>query len=204
VNFFMEALTIKNEMVRKCIHLALILIPLGYTFLAKKTMLILLGSAILIAAAVELTRSLWPGFSRLFYRLTGKLLREHERSGLTGATYFFIGSFVTILFFEKWIALVALFFVVVSDGLGAMVGRLVGKHHLYSDKSIEGCLVFIGTAVAALFMVSGVTIPIGIAGAVSAFLIDVFVKGIDDNFAIPLGSGMVMQILFWIDKSSLN
>jgi len=190
-------MTVRNEIIRKSIHLFALSIPVGYMILDKKTTLLILGSATFFALCVELARFLWSDFSRWFYRSVGNLLREHEQSDLTGATYLLIGSFLTILFFDKWIALAALFFLVVADAFGALVGRFWGKHSLYKDKMIEGSVIFLLTALVVVFFIPENYLVVGFVGVATAFLIDVFVKRIDDNVAIPLGSGAVMQVLLY-------
>ncbi len=105
---------------------------------------------------------------------------------------------MTILLFNKQIAIVALFFLVVSDAFGAVVGRVWGKHFFYRDKTIEGCAAFLLTAVIIAFIFLRNNFIVGSVGVAVAFFIDVFVKGIDDNLTIPLGTGLVMQILLWL------
>jgi len=193
-----ETITVNNEIIRKGIHLFALTIPAGYLVLSKKIMLIALAILILLAVGVEIGRFKWQAFSRHFYHLFGDLLRKHEWSSPTGSTYLLLGSLLTILFFNKPIAIVALLFLVVSDAFGAVVGRLWGKHFFYRDKTIEGCGVFLLTAVIVAFIFLKNHFIVGLAGVTVAFFIDVFVRGADDNLTIPLGAGLVMQILFWV------
>ena len=194
----LETITINNEIIRKGIHLFALTIPAGYLILTRKIMLIVLAILILTALGVEIGRFKWHTFSHHFYHFLGDLLRKHEWSSLTGSTYLLLGSFLTILFFNKPVAIVALFFLVVSDAFGAVVGRVWGKHFFYRDKTIEGCVAFLLTAVIVVFIFLRSNFIVGLAGVAVAFFIDVFVKGIDDNLTIPLGAGLVMQILFWV------
>lgn len=188
----------KNELVRKSIHLAMLVLPVGYLFLAKHTMLIILGVFILIALFVEYARFYIEEFSEWFHGFFGHLLRNHEKRGLTGSTYLLISCFLSILFFDKWIALLALLFMIISDAFGALFGRLWGKRYILQDKSIEGGIVFILTGALMVFLVPGSVIWIGLVGIVSANIFEMFITTIDDNLTIPLGAGLIMQILFWI------
>ncbi|MBN2029000.1 hypothetical protein JW824_02040 [bacterium] len=184
-----------NEILRKGIHLGMLIIPVGYYFFPKITMLVILGVMILLALGVEIVRFRWPLFSKHFNKLIGRLLRPSEKSGLTGATYLFIGSFFTIFLFEKTIALIALLFLIISDALAALVGKLLGKRLLYKDKTIEGSIMFLSTALCIVFFLPTHPLVIGLIGVCAAFVIDVFVVKMNDNFFIPVGSGLVMQIL---------
>ena len=193
-------MTVRDEIIRKIIHLFTLVIPVGYMILPKGTVLLILSLASLVAVCVELARFRWFGFSRWFCRITGNLLREHERSDLTGATYLLVGSFLTILFFDKSIALTALLFLIVSDAFGALVGKIWGRHFIYEDKTLEGSVVFLFTALAIVFFIHDGHVMVGLIGVAVGFLIDVFGKRVDDNLTIPLGSGLVMQVLSYILK----
>ncbi len=184
-----------NEILRKGIHLGMLIIPIGYYFFSKVTMLVILGVLILLALGVEMIRFRYVWFSKHFNRLIGRLLRRSEQSGLTGATYLFIGAFFTILLFDKAIALIALLFLVISDALAALIGKLWGRRLLYKDKTLEGSIVFLFTALCIVLFLPTHPFVIGLIGVCAAFFIDVFITKIDDNFIIPVGSGFMMQIL---------
>jgi len=188
----------KNELVRKSIHLTMLVLPVGYLFLSKQVMLIILGLFIGIALFVEYARFYITEFSAWFHGFFGHLLRNHEKRGLTGSTYLLISCFLGILFFDKWIALLALLFMIISDAFGALFGRLFGKRYIFQNKSIEGGVVFILTGALMVFLVPGCIIWIGLAGILSAFIFEIFITTIDDNLTIPLGSGLIMQVLYWI------
>jgi len=188
-------MTVKNEIIRKSIHLFMLIIPLSILFLEKWIVLGVLGVLILLAMTVEILRLRWHEFYRVFEKIFGSLLREHERRHITGSTYLLIGAFLAILLFDKTVALTVLLFVIVSDGLGALTGRMWGRHILTRDKTLEGCAVFLLTAGAIVLLTMRDHIFIGMLGAAMAFVVDVFVTGLDDNLTIPLGAGTVMHAL---------
>lgn len=186
----------KNEIFRKGIHLTALLFPVGYLFLPKSAMLILLGSLTLVAFIVEALRLSWQPFARLFQDRVGKLLREHEEKRLTGATYLLVGSFLAILLFDQWIAITVMLFVVISDNFCALIGRCWGKRLIYgSKKTVEGCIAFVITALMIVLLVSRQPLWIGFVGIGVAVFMEIFVIRIDDNVTIPLGAGGIMQLL---------
>ena len=187
-------MTLQAEILRKAIHLLTLVIPVGYLFFPRQIVLFILGAGLFLSVGVEVLRFCKPTFSRWFNGVVGSLLRERERYGLTGFTYLLMGSFLAVLLFDRWVALTALMLLVVSDALCAVFGRLLGRHFFYENKSIEGCAVFLLTGIVIVFIVPGGQIPAGLAGVGVAFVIDTFVKRIDDNLAIPLGAGGVMQL----------
>ena len=188
----------RNELIRKGIHLTMLVLPISYLFLPKVIMLVFIGMGIVFALLVEYARFHIDHFSNWFHGFLGHLLRTHEKKGLTGSTYLLISAFLTILIFEKWIALLALLFMIVSDAFGAMFGKMWGKRFIYKNKSLEGSVVFILTATAFVFLVRESHLFVGIVGVFVACVIEIFVINIDDNLTIPLGSGLIMQILSWL------
>lgn len=190
-------MNLKNELIRKFIHGSALIIPLSYNFLDRKIILGIIGLGIFVAICVEILRFHWHVFRELFHGLLGKLLRDHEITQLTGSTYLLIGCFLTVLFFVKWIALVSLLFLIVSDALAAVVGRRWGRHKLLKDRSIEGSTVFLVSAFLSVLIVPGSHFLIGTTGVITACAVDIFIHDINDNLTIPLISGAVMQGLVW-------
>lgn len=139
-----------------------------------------------------------PRFSLWFENATGMLLRSHEQKRLTGATYLMIASFLTILLYDRWIAFSALLFVVISDALGGLVGKRWGRHRIREDRSVEGSMVFLFSALIIVLANPHVSFLVGLAGAVTALLVEIFFRYIDDNLTIPLCSGFTMQCLTWV------
>ena len=184
-----------NELFRKAIHLIALIIPISYSFYGKHFTLILVGTGLTVAVVVEILKKGSQRFFRKFESLFSHLLRAHELTGITGATYLLLSSFICVLFFDQWIALVCLYFLLIADALGALVGRLWGRHYIFHHRSYEGCFVFLIACVVIIYVVPGVPLRLALPGVVVAFLIDVFVQGIDDNLTIPVGAGLFMQLM---------
>ncbi|NQT26812.1 hypothetical protein HQ585_15760 [candidate division KSB1 bacterium] len=190
-----QDLSLQDELVRKSIHVTSLWIPLGYMILPKKQILIPLGVIVVLALVIEVLRTFWPFFEKIFESMLGNLMRPREKRNLTGATTMFISAFLAILVFEKWIALLVLFFMLVSDALGALVGRFWGKHHYKADRSIEGSLAFLLSGLILIHFVPEANHPIAIVGVLAALFFEVGLVKLDDNFAVPIGSGVVMELI---------
>jgi phytol kinase len=191
-------MTLKKELIRKSIHMSFIAIPIGYFFIEKPMVLLIVGITLGTALLVECARFVWPGFSRQFNRIPGVLLRTHEKSDITGATYLLMGSFISILFYEKAIAIAVLFIVILADAVSGLMGKFMGKKVIYHEKTLEGCLAFILISSIIVLAVPGVSILIGLVGVLSAFLVDLLIRKIDDNLTIPVIAGGFMQIIWLI------
>jgi len=193
----------RNEIRRKTVHLCLAIIPVLYFFFSRYVMLSLTGVLLFVAILVEGLRIFNSKFAVVFNQKLGNLLRAHEKRGLTGATYLFISSFFMILLFQQNIAICVLFILIISDGLGALVGKLWGKHRLYGFKTVEGSIVFLVSAVLIVLFVFRRPLWIGWVGLITAFCVEVLIQKIDDNFTIPLFAGGVMQILFMLTQQGV-
>lgn len=184
-----------RELRRKSIHLLGLVFPILYVFTTRHTAIIAVGSLLAIALGVELLKAFLPAFRVIFVRVFSPMLRSQERrGGLTGATYYLIGSFLCVLLFDKTLAIVCLCFLTLGDLFAALVGKQWGRIKLFARKSLEGSLAcFIVCTAIALLM--GFHPIVAIAGALVATLIELLPTGVNDNVTIPLISGLAMHLL---------
>ena len=188
----------QQEIRRKTIHLIVnSLIPVIYLFIniPKIWMVILLGIATVFVILIDLGRSRDGWLSRIFTKLFKKMLRTHELNGkLTGASYVFIGAFISVTIFPKEIAVLVLLFTAIGDTAAALYGRRFGKIKIW-NKTVEGSIV----GLIACFIIASFfpQIPniVKFSGAFAAMLIELLPINIDDNLRIPLFSGFIMYIL---------
>ncbi|MDY6914906.1 MAG: phosphatidate cytidylyltransferase [Candidatus Cloacimonadota bacterium] len=194
----------KSEIYRKAIHLGSLVIPFSYRYLLhynkKLAVLYYLLPISVILFVFELLRLEHRTFKRFFWNFFGIMLRKHERSDFTGATYLMISSMICISLFPRDIAFLSLSFLAIGDTLAAIVGISFGKRKLHkSEKSLEGSLAcFLGTFVFALFFLDPqkYLVPvIALAGAIGATLAESSRIAIDDNVKIPIFSGLVMSFV---------
>lgn len=134
-----------------------------------------------------------PGAS-FIKNLIGSMLRDHESTDLTGASYILSGAVLTIALFSKPVAVAALGFIILGDIAAALVGRKFGKTKI-GDKTLEGSLTFFGVCILVTLLVPNLSIVIGIIGALIATICEAMTLPVDDNLIVPIISGLVMQIL---------
>ena len=182
------------ELQRKSTHLAGLIFPIIYIFSNKTVMLLILVSLACIALLIELGKFLLPPFRKLFLKLFKPLLRPHEQKGaLTGATFYIISTLLCIFLFDKSIAIVCIFFIVLGDAAAALIGRKWGKIKLIGNKSLEGSAACFGIcAITTLFWINPI---VGLTGAFVATLVELLPIPIDDNLTMPLIAGAVMQLM---------
>jgi len=196
---------IQREIRRKAFHImAGMSIPVIYyvfmildqTWLATWILL----AATLSILAVDIIRLRHQFIKIIFIDFFGPMMRRHEISALTGATYLMISSLVCILIFTDSVAIAAISYLVIGDSLAAVVGRSMGRTKFF-EKSFEGagagllgCLA-VGTLIVNLPHAELGYLQMA-SGALAAIVVEMLPIPLDDNIRIPLASGAVMHLLF--------
>jgi len=190
-----ENITIKGELLRKLTHLCALAIPVIYYFIGRDVILILLGCAVTISLIGDYIRIFGgPKARNLIQRVFGIMIRPHEKKAFTGATYILTSSIITILIFDKNVAILALAYIIIGDTAGAIVGRVWGKIR-FRNKTLEGSLSFFLSCCLVSLLVPGVVLWVKITGALVAAVVEAFTVYLDDNVTVPLIAGAVMQLL---------
>lgn len=188
---------------RKSIHLATIVLPLGmlYEWLpwprGRAEWRWLLIALTLTAIAIDLVRIHERRVREFFRVFFGELIRSHEQWSLLGSTYLLIASLLAIEIFPWPVAAAAIGFTIVVDSLAALVGRGWGRRRFF-DKSLEGALggLLGGLAWAAFLAQTGhLPLPVAVAGALAASLVEILPIPLDDNLGVTLFAGYVMKMM---------
>jgi len=197
-------MTLSEELLRKSIHLASVVIPLTALLVEKTLLVVVLAGAALALLLVDYLRLRNQGFKAFFLSAFGELLRKHEKQGgITGSTILVASAALTILIYRQETAVAALVFLSLGDSMAALVGRRYGRVKLVCGRTLEGSLAALISclfASAVLLLISPVfhwnlTPPVLIAGSVTAVLVELIDIPLDDNFRIPIISGLVMELL---------
>lgn len=117
-----------------------------------------------------------------------------------GAFYFFLGSMLSLLLFEKNIAMAAIAIMAVGDSMTAIFGTYFGriKNPFNPNKHFEGTIVaIICSTLAAFYFVSfeKAFLAATLSMLIESMKIPFLDKSIDDNVLIPLISGAVMTAM---------
>lgn len=182
------------EITRKLIHLSSMSIPIGYYFLPKGVAIVILLPIALATLAIDVLRLVHPPCFRSLYKRYGFLLREHESGTFTGATYMLSASLLSILCFEKDIAVAAISFLILGDMVAALIGKSYGRVRIL-DKTLEGSLVCFFTCILIAMVIPQMGLGIGLLGALVATVVELLPIPVDDNLLIPLLSGLAMQMV---------
>lgn len=193
----------RGELIRKGTHIGALIIPVMFLLLKRNTALWLVTIGACIALIHDLLRIYHSGFRRFIYRLLGDIYRRWEIKRLGGSTYILGAAALSLFLFNKNIAALVMVFITVGDTAAVFVGTFWGRHTIYrrrnSDgsvrkKTIEGAMAFfISSAMVSLFVPS-VPIMWKIVGAFIATVIELISFFIDDNFTVPLITGIILQL----------
>jgi dolichol kinase len=151
-----------------------------------------------IMFTLEYARFSRPGVNRWLFDHFRSFTKEKERARTSSTTFFLLACLLTILLFNKGVAIAAMLMLVFGDPVAEMVGTRWGRTPLMG-KSLQGtlgglcaCLIAATPLILAPLGLGAVVI---VAGALAATLFELIPLPIDDNFSIPLGAGAVMTLV---------
>lgn len=182
----------REELGRKGIHLASAIFPLAWHFgLVDRPLLLgALGLGLVIAVVLEVGRRISPTMHRWFDVWFGWMLRRHEATRLTGASWILLAMFLAVLLLPMRAALVALWAGVVGDAAAALVGRAVAARAAVQGKTWAGSLACaLASAVGPLWLAEAALLPslaIGLAAAAA----ERPAVALDDNVRVALAAGL--------------
>lgn len=188
----------QRELLRKLIHYGSSIFPfIYYNFFSRAEMLWLLGGLSAIFLLAEILRMNISIFKHLFKRFFGPIVRVSESNKFTGATSVFISGFLTVLIFEKNIAIFAMLTLSLADATAALIGKKWGKRKLF-DKTLEGSLTFLIVSIGLAIILPDLFRLGAIVAAIVATLIELFPSPIDDNLMIPISIATTLSLFHLI------
>jgi diacylglycerol kinase (CTP) len=158
--------------------------------------LAILGAVAVIFSSLDMARFYIPSLNQKVRKDFGPFMRDYELNSLSGSTWFFFAGLIAIAAFPKVAVALSFLYLAIGDPLASWVGLKWGRIRLPGGKSLEGSLTFfVVSAVAGLALLffdasvafgwSAVAL-VGITAAVAAFAEWLPIKGVDDNFIVPL------------------
>jgi glycerol-3-phosphate acyltransferase PlsY len=180
-----------EELKRKSFHLLTLIYIFAYWFLPKEPVLWAMGIIIFFVAVLEGARMRFPEFNKQIMKVMSGAYRESEINKVSGLPWTLSGSFFTMLLFpDKNIVLASLFYLAFGDAAAALVGKRMGKRKIFWGKTLEGSLACF--AVCFLVGLFFFKLPLALAGAFAAAVIELFPWALNDNFWMPIISAFVL------------
>jgi dolichol kinase len=180
------------EIKRKIVHLATLIIPVGYALTSEETVILFLVPFFLALLLVDFLRHFHSGtaslFENFFFR---RVLREEEKSTFMGSTYFIFSTILTILLFPKSIAIASILVLILSDTAAALIGNWIGRVRIFG-KTLEGSMAFFLTSLLIVWIYPNLNRFSGSLAALGAALVEILPIRVNDNLSIPLVAGAIM------------
>lgn len=163
------------------------------------------GGVYFLFLGVEIARLRICALNDLVIRLTGRIMRECEATQISAVPYFAAGCLVAMAIFPRPVAILSILYLTFGDPAASLAGGLYGDLSIRfsNGKSLIGTLAAAAVCTAISFaFLSSLSLPVhallaltllgGIAGGTAEYL----PLKVDDNFSIPVISGLVMWLGF--------
>lgn len=172
-------------------------------YLTHQQAIHILGIATCLFYIQEQVRLKYPEFKSIFSKINGYLLRAEEQLKESASMPYLMGMLLTILTFPKYMTLVAVFTLAISDPLSAVMGIIFGKTKIKENRSLEGSSTFfISAFLIHLFVLVDIypdnNIKLVIVSLLSSTIItafDLLELKIDDNFTIPIVTASALWVI---------
>jgi diacylglycerol kinase (CTP) len=171
----------------------------------KVVCVVLLAIALSFFLTAEYARLKFPKLNAFAIKVMGPLMRTSEVNKVSG-TPFYIGSvLLSVAIFPKPIAVLSILFLAIGDPISSIFGILWGDlgPRFSNGKSLIGTAAGMGICCVITFIYLVLTdVPplssfvIALAGGLAGGGAEMIPLEIDDNFSIPLVSGLALWVAF--------
>lgn len=173
------------------------LLVLFYLRADKKSALTLIGAVALFFLLLDLVRLLSKKVNFFFFHKIKQVYREKEYKTFSSITIFLFAYFLTVLLFEKGIAVLATSYLTFGDFFSKFFGIQFGRKKIF-EKTLEGSLAHLSACLTAGYLLLryvSIPVPTYLLGALIASLSEVLPLSVDDNFSVSLLSASTMYVL---------
>ena len=165
---------------------------IGY-FNTKLVLLILT----FIALLVEFLRRNAPKFNYFFMKLTGKMMKDKEKNGLSGATYMLLSITTVAILWDKITFEFVVFVSVLVDGITPIIAGLLREPP--SGKDLAHFITFTTLAlIISIISYHPIPLYIKILSGLTIGVMEFADFYPDDNVWAPLSGALVMHFLLYL------
>ena len=190
----MSDLSIKNELFRKSIHLCNSLIAYSLFFFNQNDVALAVGIGAVVILFFEFLRIQNSSFNKVFINFLGFLIRDFEKSKITGASYVMISAFIVIFFFDLYICVTSILIMSYADTAAAIIGKKYGKTKIF-NKTLEGSMAFLCTAlIIVLIIYPEINLFYSLLAVFIATIVELLPLNIDDNLSVPIAVSLILSM----------
>ena len=195
------------HLARKCFHmsggLVFLSLYLGLGF-SKDYMAAIIGAILAGVMSLEYARARSEWVNALAVKVMGPVMRDTEVNQLTGIPFYMASCLFAFLIFPHHVAVLSILYLAFGDPSSSFFGVLYGRSKIFPNKSLQGTLGgFLVCFTVTLIYFLWQQIPpekllmLTLLGGFAGCLAELLPLNVDDNFSIPLVSGILMLIAFW-------
>lgn len=174
-----------------------ITLAIYYLKTEKKQSLTLIGSIALFFLLLDLSRLFSKKINVFFFNKVKKVYKPKEYKTFSSITIFLFAFFLTVLLFEKNIAILATNFLIFGDFFSKFFGINFGRIKIF-EKTFEGSLAHFNACLLSgyifLHFIPFSFLPF-LLGALIASLSEVLPLSINDNFSVSILSASTMYVI---------
>jgi dolichol kinase len=185
---------LSRELTRKSLHVATATVPVALHYGVPVLWIgVALGAGSVVAFAVEFARRSDPALRARFVGLFGPLLRPHETSGITGATWLCLSCFLAVVLLPAPAAIAAMWCATIGDPAAAIVGRAVATSS--GGKTWQGSLACLVASAVGVWWLTPLAPFAAVAVGTAAALAERPARPLDDNLRVTTVAGLVAFVL---------
>ena len=204
-------LRLRNDLhlVRKTWHCGMgVFMVLVYALgLPKSASIAVLVIALSVFLTAEYARLRFPRLNAVAIKWWGPIMRSSEVNRVSGTPFYIASVLLSIAVFPKPIAILSILFLAIGDPISSIFGILWGDlgPRFSNGKSLIGTAAGMGICciITFVFLLLNQVSPfnsmcIALAGGLAGGGAEMLPLEIDDNFSIPLVSGLALWVAFLI------
>jgi dolichol kinase len=172
---------------------------------SKPVCVVVLAIALVFFSTIEFVRLKLPKVNTVAIKIMGPVMRSHEVSKVSG-TPFYVGSvLLSVIIFPKSIAVLSILFLAIGDPTSSIFGIMWGDlgPRFSNGKSLIGTAAGMGICCVITFVYLVIddvppvpSLLIALAGGLAGGGAEMIPLDIDDNFSIPLVSGLALWVAY--------
>jgi dolichol kinase len=166
--------------------------------------MLILGVLLAVFTFLEVSRRRSPWWNDVLISALKLIARPREYHHVNSSTYYLLGLCVLVPLASKTAVIAAILVLAFADPAAAWVGKRLGTRKLYRNKSVAGSAAFFAVAIAVAlpylaafgpgFSLARATL-LAVAGALAGTLAELLSGRLDDNFTVPVVTGLALTVL---------
>lgn len=176
-----------------------------YSTLPYKVALGVCSTATAFVIFCDYLRMRFKFFQKIVLFFMRPFMREEEKRNFTGLSYMLAGFWILILFCPREVATLSMLFVMWGDPIASWFGSKYGRDKI-GDKSLQGfmacfavCfLISMGFLYYSDFTADRLLYVALFAGLIGGVAELIQIPKLDDNFSMPVISGILLSALFYL------